>query len=162
MTEIEQKRRWVPQKRGWMPVVLGLSLAINLAVVAAVSGAAWRHKDAVRGGPHASSKGGALYIKALPREMRAEMREQMRGLRSDGGWRSDTSDMLAILRSTPFDPAAATAILDAERAVSLSRRNAATAAWLDQISAMTASERRVYADRLQELSDWRKSHKKIP
>lgn len=136
------------QKRRWMPVVLGLSLALNLAVLAAAGGAAWRHGGEERGGPRAS-KGGALYMKALPRETRRAIREQTRG-----GPRvaQDAGEMLAALRQEPFDPAAAAQVLDAQRDAGLQRREAATAAWLSEVTAMSAQERNAYADRLEAMS----------
>ena len=137
------------KKRRWMPVVLGLSLALNLAVVAAVGGAAWRHSGDGRSGPRASKGGGALYIQALPRETRRAIREQTRvGPRRE----SDASQMLVALRQEPFDPAAATLLLNAERDLGLQRREATSAAWLSEVTAMTAQERAAYADRIEELS----------
>ena len=62
----------VKQKRRWMPVVLTLSLALNLAVAAALAGAAWRHKEADRG-PRVA-RGGAIYMQALPRSTRGHAR----------------------------------------------------------------------------------------
>ncbi len=49
-----------------MRIVLVLSLALNLAVVAAVAGAAWRIKGVERAGPRQGG-GGVLYLQALPR-----------------------------------------------------------------------------------------------
>lgn len=141
------------KKRRWMPVLLGLSLALNLAVLAAVGGAVWRHSGEERGGPRAS-KGGALYIQALPRETRRAIREQTRGgprMARDGG------EMLAALRQEPFDPAAAARVLDAQRDAGLQRREGVTAAWLSEVTAMTAQERAAYADRLEAMSQRGKS-----
>lgn len=136
------------QKKRWMPVVLGLSLALNFAVLAAVGGAVWRHSGEERGGPRVS-KGGALYMQALPRETRRVIREQTRG-----GPRivRDAGAMLTALRQEPFDPAAAARVLDAQRSAGLQRREAVTAAWLSEVTAMSAQERAAYADRLEEIS----------
>jgi uncharacterized membrane protein len=131
-----------------MPVVLGLSLALNLAVLAAVGGAAWRHSGEERAGPRAS-KGGTLYIQALPPETRRAIREQMRsGPRPE----QDAADMLAVLRQDPFDPAAAARVLDAQRDNGLQRRAAISEAWLSEITAMSAQERGAYADRMEQIS----------
>lgn len=138
------------QKRRWMPVVLGLSLALNLAVVAAVAGAVWRHNGAERGGPRASRGGGALYIQALPRETQRAIREQMRSSGVRGV--HDVGPMLAALRQEPFDQTAAVRELEAQRDSGMVRRAAATQAWLDEVVSMSPQERRAYADRLQRLS----------
>ncbi len=148
------------KNRRWMPVVLGLSLALNLAVVAAVGGAVWRHSGEGRGGPRASM-GGALYLKALPRETRRAIREQMRSTPRREG---DAADMLAALRQEPFDPATATRVLDAQRDGGLQRRAATSEAWLSEVSAMSAQERGAYADRMEQMSQrgkrsWKERHK---
>ncbi|MGJ8596408.1 periplasmic heavy metal sensor [Sulfitobacter sp.] len=136
------------KKRRWMPVILGLSLALNFAVLAAVGGAAWRHNGEERGEPR-TSKGGALYMKALPRESRLAIHEKTRGV---GRMERGSGDMLAALRDEPFDPAAAARVLDAQRDAGLLRRDAATAAWLSEVTAMTVQERADYADRLEAMS----------
>lgn len=138
------------KNRRWMPIVLGLSLAINLAVVAAVGGAAWRHNGDERGGPRASKGGGALYIQALPRETRRAIREQ---LRATGPRPSqDNGPMLVALRQEPFDAAAAAGVLEAQSDHNAARRTVVTEIWLDKIMAMEREERHVYADRLEALS----------
>lgn len=137
------------RKRGWMPVVLGISLALNLAVLAAVAGAAWRHKDAPQ-----VSRGGGVYMQALPREAQRAVRAQ---LRSAALQRGDVSEMLSVLREDPFDPAAAAVVLEVRRDAGLARQNIATAAWLEQVSAMNAQDRSAYADRLEEVLQRRKA-----
>ncbi|WP_298857726.1 periplasmic heavy metal sensor [uncultured Sulfitobacter sp.] len=137
------------KNRRWMPIILGLSLAINLAVVAAVGGAAWRHSGDARSGLPRASKSGALYMKALPRESRRAIREQMRsGPRPD----RSTDQMLAALRSEPFDPEAAVRVLELQRDAGLQRQHAATAGWLAEVTAMNAQERAAYADRIEEMA----------
>lgn len=149
MTDVKQKRRW-------MPVVLTLSLAVNLAVVAAVSGAAWRHKDGDRGGPRAA-RGGAIYMQALPREVRREMHQQLRTIMPPP--QPDTEQMLMALRAEPFDPATAARLLKAQRDGGLARQDLASAAWLTHITALSVEERSAYADRLQKLAERHKSRK---
>tara|TARA_R110000850_G_scaffold22813_2_gene67312 strand:- start:2342 stop:2800 length:459 start_codon:yes stop_codon:yes gene_type:complete len=144
----------VKQKRRWMPVVLTLSLALNLAVAAALAGAAWRHKEADRG-PRVA-RGGAIYMQALPRDVR---REIFRDLRAVMPARQDPVDMIAALRHVPFDPAAAEAVLASERGVAWMREDAASSAWLEYITALPDAEREVYANRLQELLAQRNARK---
>lgn len=151
MSEAKQKRRW-------MPVVLGLSLALNLAVVAAISGAAWRHKGE-SGGPRAERSGGPVYVQALSREARRSLREQTRGT-SRGA--SETAAMLAALRAEPFDVRAADSVFDAQRARGLARYDATRTALLAQIEQMTADERAAYADRIEAIAKKRKGKWKKP
>jgi uncharacterized membrane protein len=144
MAEVKQKRRW-------MPVVLGLSLAVNFAVAAAVVGASWRHMG---GEPREErvARGGAIYMQALPREARHALRQQLRAAEPK---RTETGDMIAVLRQDPFDASAATRVLASERDAGLARQGAATAVWLDYVTSMTVAERNSYADRLQHLMDKR-------
>lgn len=143
------------RKRRWMPVVLALSLAVNVAVVAAVSGAAWRHKGAERDGPRVS-RGGAIYMQALPREVRHDLYKRLRATMTE---RPLTNDMLTALRQEPFDPAAAARVLEAELEAGLMRQDKASGEWLTYITGLSGAERNAYADRLQELSERRKHHK---
>lgn len=143
----------VSRKRGWMPAVLVVSLALNLAVVAAVSGAAWRHKGVEKSGPRASG-GGAIYMQALPRGMQKSLRQSVRG--SNKGVKSSPAAMIEVLRHEPFDAAAAARVLDAERDRGLSRTQAISAVWLSKISGMTVEDRSAYTDRLENLIERRK------
>lgn len=140
------------RKTRWMPIVLGLSLALNLAVFAALAGAAWRHTGDDRKGPRAS-RGGAVYMQALPREARRAVRETLRGALPA---RMDQGDMVAALRAEPFDATAAARILEAQRDTSVARQQAASAAWLAHVTRMSAQERDAYADRLEALLEKRK------
>lgn len=143
-----------PRKKRWLPIVLAVSLALNLAVVAAVSGAAWRHKADEKGSPRARGSE-PIYMQALSRETRKQMRQ---AFRSTGvARRPDPSTMLALLRQEPFDATAAADILDAERDAGLMRMEKASAAWLTHIAQMSVAERSAYADRLQALAEKRKA-----
>lgn len=144
----------VKHKKRWMPVVLTLSLALNLAVVAALAGAAWRHKETDRG-PRVA-RGGAIYMQALPRDVRHEI---FRDLRAAMPARQDPAEMIAALRQVPFDPAAAEAVLASERTGALMRQDAASSAWLDYITALPDAEREAYADRLQKILAQRNTRK---
>ena len=148
----------VTGKKRWLPVALGLSLALNLAVVAAVSGAALRHKGGDKGGPPRASKGGAIYLQAMPRDLHKNIWKELK--QDAPPPRSDPAAMVVILRQEPFNPAAAAGILNAERDVGLSRMQAMSGAWLAQITAMSVAEREAYTDRLQELIERRDAHKK--
>ncbi len=147
----------VATKRRWMPIVLGLSLAVNLAVVAAISGAALRHKSYSKGPTH-FDKGGAIYMQALPRETRREIRQTLRGDRRSTG--ANPAEMLGILKDVPFDVDAAARVLSAQNDAGLIRVQAATGAWLAAVTAMSVKERDAYAGRLQELLERREEYHK--
>lgn len=138
-------------KRRWMPVVLVLSLALNLAVVAAVSGAAWRSKGdgRISSQRDGGGKRGAAFVFALPSEARKAVREQ---LRQQPRLRMDNEALLKALRQEPFDAATAGLVLDAQRDHGLARNDIARAAWFAQVEAMSSQERAQYADRLEELA----------
>jgi uncharacterized membrane protein len=92
-----------------MPLVLGVSVAINLAVVAAVAGAAWRHKDEDRSalrGP----KGAPAFIQALPREARQAVRGELRASKPR---KMDTAGIVSVLRQEPFDVDAVERVMEA-------------------------------------------------
>ncbi len=140
-------------KRRWMPLALGISLAINLAVVAAVAGAAWRHKGDDRSVMRAP-KGAPAFIQALPREARQAVRGQLRASKPR---RLDTADIVAVLRQEPFDPDAVKRVMEVEIDAGMVRLRGVREAWLAQITAMDAQERNTYAQRLEALSERRKS-----
>jgi len=145
------------KKKRWMPVVLSVSLALNLAVVAAFAGAAWRHKGDEKMRPP-SGNAGTIYMKALPPELRKHMHEKLR--KNGKHLRFNPATMISVLRQDPFDPAAAGAVLDAERNAGLAQAEAMSSSWLDGVSAMTDEERHTYADRLQKFADRRAMPKK--
>lgn len=143
-----------PSKRRWMPVVLTLSLALNLAVVAAFAGAAWRHKGG--GGPIAGKGGGTIYLQALPQEERRALRVEMR---QRPRVKLDSAVMVTALRQEPFDAQAAGRALDAQRDRGLARHAVGRAVLLDHIKSMTAQDRAAYADRIEEIAQRRKDWK---
>ncbi|KEJ89632.1 periplasmic heavy metal sensor [Sulfitobacter donghicola] len=147
------------KKRRWMPVILGLSLAVNLAVVASVSGAMFRHKGGRADGPRVL-KGGAIYMQALPHEIRRDLRAELRAGRRGVG--SDPAQMVELLRSEPFDATAAAAVFEQEHSASLKRLQTGSQAWLKAVEDMTVQERSAYADQLQDLIERREKHKKKP
>lgn len=139
----EPNRRW-----RWMPVVLVASLALNLAVAAAVGGAMWRfHGRDGHHGRHMSGQAPLLF--ALDREDRREIRRQMRPPPGERG--AHMRQMVALLRSTPFDADAVKQVLETQRGTSLRLQDAASAVWLRRVGDMSDEERARYASRLEEL-----------
>ncbi|KIN73217.1 periplasmic heavy metal sensor [Sulfitobacter guttiformis] len=147
-------------KRRWMPVILGVSLAINLAVAAALGGAALRHQGDERGGggPRGGAKGSAIFMKALPHEARQAIREEIKTVprAASGG----VDAMLEALRREPFDHAAAMGVLEAQRDTGAQQQRVVSAAWLAQVAAMSVEERAAYADRIEAFEADNKVRKK--
>ncbi|MEY8842984.1 periplasmic heavy metal sensor, partial [Cribrihabitans sp. XS_ASV171] len=95
----------------WMRLLLGVSLAVNLAVAGLAVGAVLRHGGPERDrGPR--SLGVALY-RALPDEDRQALRDAGRARyqeRREAG-AADLDAMLVALRSEPFDAEAVAVLL---------------------------------------------------
>lgn len=143
------------KKTRWGRVVLGVSLALNLAVLGAVAGAFWRfdssHDRAERRGGPAFA---APYVFALPREDRHALRAQLRaGAPED--WRAARAaryeDVLGALRAAPFDRDALAGAVRAQREAAVAGQTAAETAWLARIEAMDPETRAAYADRVEKI-----------
>lgn len=134
-------------------IALIVSLALNLALVGLIAGAALRHHRGI--GPGGDRAAFAPYLDALPRadrgHLRSEMFHRMPGLRDLGRERSeDFAAFLGALRAEPFDPAAAAAVLDRQTGRAAQRLAEGRALFLERIAAMSRAERMHYADRLEE------------
>ena len=149
MTEAgTEKKRW-----GWARVVLIASLALNLAVVGVVAGAAWRF-----GGDRYDRRASDFsvpYIRALsPADRRAIGKELRRaqGHETTGkaarGARFE--QMSEALRAEPFDLARVEELSLQQRSAVNARLSAAQEIWLSYVAQMTPNERAAYADRLDE------------
>ena len=140
-----------PQMRLWLRILLGVSLALNLLVVGLVGGAMWRFGGPDGTRPPPRTIGAALY-RALPREDRrallAQSRGKFPGVR-DGRRKAGIQAVSAALRATPFDADAVMAILEAQAAARDDLQKSLQRAWLVRVGAMSAEQRRLYADRLE-------------
>ncbi|QUJ75235.1 periplasmic heavy metal sensor [Sulfitobacter albidus] len=143
-------------KRGWLPYVLALSLAVNLVIGLAVAGALWR-ASAGEGPRGRGFAGPAPYLRALERDDRAEVRAALRALPRNRG--ESLREMLTLLRAERFDRAAAAVVLGAQREASLLRQDTLSAAWLDRVSAMSDTQRAAYVARLEEILSRRSGRK---
>lgn len=133
-------------------VALGISVALNLLVVGLVAGAVLRdggpRERMVRDldlGPFTEAFRDADrdalrrdFVARMPalRDMRAAMREDFQAL-------------LAVLRTEPFDAAAAQAILENQRGRMQARVDLGQELILDRLAAMTPEDRAAFADRLE-------------
>ena len=138
-------------KRKWIPILLIVSLALNLLVVGMVVGTAMRFKgtDRVNVAP---GFGSALFF-ALPRSERKALSGELSSLRGKGSQRrkQDFSTLSQALRVVPFDPAAVQALLGQQVRATVDAQEALHQQWLTHVSGMSDDERAKYADRLEDV-----------
>lgn len=139
--------------RGWK-IALFSSLAVNLVVAGLVFGAWVSGPPSGPGGPGPRDLAFGPYTFALTRQDRHELLDALRD-RQPGvpGPRelmlADRTGLARILRRDPFDRAAATALLDAQRGRADERFRLGQRLLLDHIAAMSPAERSAMADRLE-------------
>ncbi|WP_050602747.1 periplasmic heavy metal sensor [Ruegeria sp. 6PALISEP08] len=138
-------------KRRWMPLVLAVSLAVNLLIVGVALGTVLR----LKGEDHAKAPPGfgpALY-RALPKDERKAMRGELSGLHKKGskGRTQDFEAMSQALRRVPFDPVAVEVLLQQQADATAALQEALQSQWLARVTAMSDGERQAYADRLQDV-----------
>ena len=132
---------------------LGLSLALNLAVVGMVAGAMLRDGHGMRGAM-VRDLGFGVFSEALSREDRRALRAalferapEMREMRRQR--QEDMQALVAILRSEPFDAAALAARMAEQEARLAAQLRLGQALLQDRIAGMTPEARRGFADRLE-------------
>lgn len=152
MTDDSKTPQNAPGRR--LKILLGLSLAMNLAVVGLIVGAALRHDGGKR--PPALNAFGAPYMLALPREDR---RQILKALRSERGRdipdrqqrRAQYAEVLSALRAQPFDASVLAQTVKGQAETTVSVQKAASATWLQVVSDMTDQERMDYAYAVEEV-----------
>ncbi|EEE36379.1 hypothetical protein RKLH11_212 [Rhodobacteraceae bacterium KLH11] len=138
-------------KRKWMPVLLVVSLALNLLIAGIVVGSVLRFKGGDRAGAPPGF-GPALYY-ALPKPDRTALRaelSEMRGKRSHRR-KQDFRALSQALRAVPFDPETVGFLLQQQAQTTAELQMALHQQWLARVSAMSDDERAAYADRLEEV-----------
>ena len=138
-------------KRRWLPILLTVSLALNLLIVGVALGTAYR----VKGGDHAKAPpgfGSALY-RALPKGDRKALRGELseRHVRGAKLRKQDFAALGEALRAEPFDPVAVQRILQQQAQFMAELQLALQEQWLARVTAMSEDERLAYADRLAEV-----------
>lgn len=135
--------------------LLGLSLALNLLFVGFVLGAAYRIRDGGMAAVPHIGRFAEAYVRAMPAEDQRALRRALRKeLRQEAGStvrRGLYREVLAALRAEQFDVDAVKGVLDQQAQLGRAIQGAAQRAWLDRLTAMSAEERRAYADRLEAL-----------
>lgn len=161
MTDAEQTaKRRTPM---WIKVLLGLSLALNLAVIGLGVGIVARLKDAPRVAGIVNF--GVPYIMALPREDRREIREALRAEEKAGNIperrarRAQFKAMLALLEAPDWDADAAAEVLQEQGAETKIVQSAAQSAWLAKVSEFSNEERALYAEQLRTFLERRPGRK---
>lgn len=145
----------------WIKVVLGLSLAANLAIVGLVSGMM------LRGGPptaRAPSFGYAMpYVLALPREVRRDVFDTIRAddsLPDRRARRGAYTQMIALLRDDPLDLDAVRVVLNRQAEDAARVQNAAQEAWIGAVSRLSVPERVAYTERMEDAAMRKGTRKK--
>ncbi|MBY5932029.1 periplasmic heavy metal sensor [Tateyamaria omphalii] len=144
----------------WVKVLLGASLAGNLAVAGLVGGMA------LRGGP-LGGKGPGMgyampYVLALPHEDRRMVFSTVRGdpdLPDRSARRAAYRDMVALLKADTLDRVAVEAVLERQSQGVSDVQAVAQSAWLDIVTAMPAEERKAYAQRVEEVASRERPNK---
>ncbi|WP_195820774.1 periplasmic heavy metal sensor [Roseobacter sp. MH60115] len=139
-------------------VILGLSLALNLAVVGLIAGTALRHGDEKRGGPRSAGFGayGLPYMIALPREERRSVIQAVRaGKKGDlpdrAARRALYLEALTALRASPFDAQALSDVVTRQAQTTIRVQQVAQDAWLEVVANMSDAERAAYAEEIEEV-----------
>jgi uncharacterized membrane protein len=144
-----------------MRVALALSLALNLTVVGLVIGSAardrWEDRRGAREGPSRGDTAAVMtpYAVALPpAERRALGREVLGRVRDEGiglrDLRASVQAMAGAVRAEPFRPEDVATELTRQRTALGRVQEITHEAILARLSAMTADERRAFADRLED------------
>lgn len=136
----------------WVKIVLGLSLAVNLAIAGVVAGIM------LRGVPMGDGRTGmgyaAPYVIALPHEAR---RAVFRAIRSDetlperGTRRAQYALMIDALRADPFDSTRVQAILAGQGQAVARIQDVAQGAWLAAVAQMSLPERIAYIEKVEDV-----------
>lgn len=143
-------------RRGWMKWALIASLAVNVAVGAAVVGAFATGGPARDAGDEARRGGGPpemrALVRAMPREARRAFFGALRAERqvSDGraAMRTARAAVIASLRAEPFLAADFAAALQAQRDLQTGLVDAGIAAMTEAVDGLAAADRHAMADAL--------------
>jgi uncharacterized membrane protein len=135
-----------------MKVALAISVALNLAVAGLAAGA-WLREGPHRGMPRDMSFG--PFTEALSpsdrRELRRAFGDRMPNFReARRETRVELEALLATLRATPFDPAAAETAMEAIARRTTERLDLGRDLIATRIMAMSDAERLAFADRLEQ------------
>lgn len=134
-------------------IALAISVALNLAIAGLVGGAIWRFRS--NPPPAVRELGFGPFTEALTPDQRAELRrgfvDRSAGFRSmRRAVREDTTRMLTILRTDPFDADAFSAQLSQINTRFATRMSGAETALRSLVLSMQPDERLAFAARLED------------
>lgn len=149
----------VKPPRRWVPVLLVVSLGLNLLVAGVIIGTALRFhgvRDDVPPG-----FGPALY-RALPDPERKALRRDLADKHRRGAEKRsrDFKALGKALRAIPFDRDEVQNLLEEQARANDEIQAALQEQWLARVSAMSDEERKAYADRLEDVLKRRPDPKK--
>jgi hypothetical protein len=146
-----------------MKFALGVSLTINVLVIAVIVGAvAGRHGP---GGGMPRDPASAVYLRALPSELRNDVVAELDVdagdlVRNRAALRREVDAALAILRAETFDAEAFRAALTRQRQHLAERGSLADRRFAEAVARLSLEERRAYADRIEgilaRIERWRR------
>lgn len=139
--------------RRWVRILLVVSLALNIAIVAAVAGFALRGGPRMADGPQ-TREGGAPYARALASEDRRafsrSMRLAFREARPDRGTlATDYRAAVAALRAQPYDSAIFEDVLTRQSQRAVERQGVGQQILLEYVAQLSDEQRTAYATRLE-------------
>ena len=139
--------------RGWIKILLAVSLALNMMVIGAVGAAMYSFK--FRGGDHGPrSANYGPYSRALSREDRKEIgRELRKELKSFNAQKPAKRDaylaLQAALEADVYDKETVHKLIIGHQKFGLKRQEIAQRLFLEHLDSMTPDERRKYSKRLE-------------
>jgi uncharacterized membrane protein len=146
------------QKFNWKKMLFVASLAVNVLVIGALAGAAFKHKGSDKSNMGASMQG--AMIRALPHDHRKALGQSMRGdgnqfKKQRGQSREVKAALKAAIAAVPFDAEALRAVFERQKQVRAVFSDRGDTLWIDLISKMTDDERAAFAEDI----DFRKPRK---
>lgn len=154
MAETGQK---TPGMRGWLKVLFGVSLALNLLVLGVVGGAVMRYGgwDGGHHPPRADMVGGPLTRALSQKDKRDVAREMRRTYRAEGrggraAYHAAMQQLVTDLRAEPFDPDPVKVQMAHMRDMLGERVAIGQQILLDHLAQMDPDARHAFAARLEE------------
>ena len=144
--------------RLWLRLVLFGSLALNLLIIGTVVSFVATHgpRESRRGPPRADQMGGPLTAalshedkRAIGRAIRNEYRQRA-DRPSRARVREEYRAVVAALRAQPYDPEPVRESLARQLAFASERQGVGNRLLLERLAAMSAQDRRAFADRIEE------------
>lgn len=152
------------RKWRWGKVLLALSLALNVAILGAIGGAAYRFKDRRDGATPPSLA--VMLFRELDRETRHKLMRHASGRHDSvrGQRAANRKDLFAALRAEPFALEPVIEVLDRHAGRQAAFREAVREEWLSKLQNMSSEERAALVDRMERRSQRRRSghHSKEP